>query len=133
MLLLLSCSPAYAEWVATGSTEEATIYVDEETIRHKGYVEDTPTRRLEGDVVTWWELYDYKIIQVGAGLSYFSSKVQHEYDCTGERLRWLAHSWFSGHMGRGTVVYSSTGEGKWVPVEPGSLGQALWKVACVKQ
>lgn len=122
-LLLLSSGPAYAEWELLGGNDDIgpTMYVDTDSIRHKE------------DVVKWWELYDYKTIQTGDGFSYFSSKVQHEFDCAEERLRWLAHSWFSGHMGRGTVVYNSSGEGKWAPVEPGSLGHGLWKVACGKK
>jgi len=36
-------------------------------------------------------------------------------------------------MGSGDVVYSSSKEGKWQLIEPGSLGQSEWEVACDKE
>jgi len=36
-------------------------------------------------------------------------------------------------MGSGNVVYSISKEGKWQQVEPGSLGQSEWDVACDKE
>jgi len=56
-LLLLSSSPAYAEWVQVSNSDEAgkTRYVDPATIR--------PNRNL----VKMWQFYDYKTVQtVGA-------------------------------------------------------------------
>ncbi len=122
-LLVLSSGPAYAEWELLYRHDDRgeTMYVDTDTIRRKG------------DVVKWWELYDHKTVQTDAGHSYLSSKVQREYDCAEERNRTLAYTWFSGHMGSGTVVYNSSNKGKWAPVAPGSVGQALWKAACNKQ
>ena len=122
-LLLLSSGPAYAEWelLLNDTGVGGTIYVDTDTIRHKG------------DVVKWWELADYMTVQTGAGFSYLSSKGQHEYDCAEERTRMIAFTWFSGHMGTGTTVANSEHEFNWQPVAPHSLGQALWKLACGKK
>jgi hypothetical protein len=39
----------------------------------------------------------------------------------------------SGNMGKGTVVWSSSGPSKWEAVEPGSIGQVLMKIACQKE
>jgi surface-adhesin protein E len=36
-------------------------------------------------------------------------------------------------MGSGNLVDRSSGKGKWLPVSPGSLDQALWKFACGKK
>lgn len=36
ILLLLSSSPAYAEWVKVGEDDSYTAYIDRDTIRHKG-------------------------------------------------------------------------------------------------
>jgi hypothetical protein len=49
-LLVLSSGPAYAEWelLLNDTGVGGTVYVDTDTIRHKGLVEDPPTRRLEG-------------------------------------------------------------------------------------
>ena len=123
-LLILSSAPAYAEWAAVGSSENGggvTVYADRDTIRRKG------------DLVKMWYLSDFKTIQTVAGNSYLSSKLQDEYDCTEERHRLLTYTDFSGNMGSGTVGYSNSPENKWEPVQPKSIGQTLWEVACNKQ
>jgi hypothetical protein len=45
----------------------------------------------------------------------------------------LAFTWFFGNMGSGKVVYANSDEGKWEPVEPESIAEAMWKVACAKK
>ena len=123
-LLLLSSVSAYAEWVKGGYTESEggyTVWFDPETIRPKG------------DLVKMWVLYDYKTIQTVAGLPYISQRVQHQFDCAEERYRFLSRTWFSGYMGAGNVVFDISSESTWDPVAPGSVGQAVWKVACDKK
>ena len=121
--LLLSSGPAYAEWVSidTNNQRGRTVYTDPDTIR------------LKGDVVTMWSLHDYKTRQTIGSISYLSYKVQTEYDCAEERIRKLASTFFSGNIGSGDVVYSVSKEGKWQRLEPGSLGQSEWEVACDKE
>jgi len=97
------------------------MYVDPDTIRRKG------------DLVKMWQLYDFKTVQTVAGDSYLSSKNQSEFDCTEERSRTLAYTWFSGNMGSDKPVYSNSDEGKWSPVEPRSVCLTLWKFACGKK
>ena len=122
-LLLLSSIPAYAEWVLVSGDDEAglTVYVDPDTILRKG------------NLVKMWQLYDYKTVQAVAGDSLLSIQRQNEYDCTDERTRMLAFTWFSSNMGKGRVVYRTADEQQWEPVIPRSIDQALWKVACGKQ
>jgi hypothetical protein len=122
-LLLLSSGSAYAEWVSIGANNQRgrTVYTDPDTIH------------LKGDVMTMWSLNDYKTIQTMGSTSYLSYKVQTEYDCAEERFRTLASTFFSGNMGSGVVVYSISNESKWLLVEPGSLGQSEWEVACDKE
>ena len=124
VVLLLSSSPAYGDWVAVISSESAggfTVYVDPDTIRH------------EEDVVEMWELYDYKIRRAKEGYSFLSFKKRNEYGCAEESLRTLGVIHYSGNMGSGMAVTSNSDEGKWKRVPPGSVGEALWKVACGKQ
>jgi hypothetical protein len=122
ILLLLSSVPAHAEWVAIGTTDNATVYADPDTIRRKG------------NLVAMWQLYDYKTVQTVAGNSHLSSKLQAQYDCLEERDRRLASTWFSGNMGNGNVVFfNNSDEGKWSPVAPQTVGNVLWKVACAKK
>ena len=121
-LLVLSSGPAYAEWVLVDANNSGeTVYVDPDTIRRKG------------DLVKMWALYDFKTIQAVWDTSFFSRESQREYDCIEERTRRLALTYFSGNMGSGTVVYSDADEQKWEPVQPGSVGEALRKVACDKK
>ena len=123
-LLVLSRGPVYAEWVSVVviDHDDKTIFVDADTIRHKG------------DMVMWWELHDFKTAQTVGGSPYFSQKVQREFDCTEKLVRVLVFTEFSGNMGSGNMVYfSSPNTGKWQPIEPHSLGQTLWKVACNKK
>ena len=123
ILLLLSSRPAYVEWVAVSRNVEAgmTVYIDPDTIRRKG------------DLVKLWALYDFKTVQTGAGNPYLSFEQQSEYDCTEERMLFLASTRSSGNMGNGNVTDADSDEAKWTPVSPRSLGQSLWKVACGKK
>jgi hypothetical protein len=122
-LLLLSSAPAYAEWVQVSDTDEAgkTVYVDPATIRRNR------------NLVTMWQFYDYKTVQTVAGIGFLTVKEQWEFDCAEERSRVLALKEFSGNMGNGTVVYTNSQVGKWLPVMPGSMSQTVWKVACDKK
>ena len=120
--LVLSSGPAYAEWVQVSATDAGmTVYADPDNIRRKG------------ELVKMWSLYDFKTVQYVLGVAFLSSKGQIEYDCAEERLRGLAVAEFSGNMGKGTEVYTDSSEGKWVPVAPGGVDQALWTVACSKK
>jgi hypothetical protein len=122
-LLVLGSGPVYAGWVLTSGDDEAglTVYVDPDSIRRKG------------NLVKMWQLYDYKTVQTVAGDSLLSIKRYNEFDCTEERTRMLAYTWFSGNMATGKVVYSTPDEQQWEPVVPRTINQTLWKVACSKQ
>jgi hypothetical protein len=121
-LLVLSSAPAYAEFVkALNNQTDPTLYVDSDTIRRNG------------TVVRWWELLDYTTVQTVAGISFLSMTVQREYDCAGEQIRVLAMTDFSGNMANGKVVFSDFTPSNWVPVQPESMGQTLWKAACGKE
>jgi hypothetical protein len=122
-LLVLSSSPACAEWVKVSNSDEAgkTVYVDPATIRRNS------------NLVTMWQFYDYETVQTVGGIRFLTAKEQWEFDCAEERSRVLALKEFSGNMGSGTVVYTNSQVGNWVSVMPGSMGQAVWKVACGKK
>lgn len=123
MLLVLSSGPVYAAWVLTSGDDAAglAVYVDPATIRRNG------------SLAKMWQLYDYKTVQTVAGDSLLSMKRFNEYDCTEARTRTLGYTWFSGHMGAGNVVYSTTEVQQWEQVALRSINQALWKAACSKK
>lgn len=108
-LMLLSSSPAYAEWVKVGEDDSYsyTAYIDLDTIRHKG------------NLVKVWRLFDHTTIQTVAGKSYLSSKAQTEYDCAKKQSRILVVYGYSGQMGSSTLVGYDTDPTKWRPVMPG--------------
>jgi len=122
-VLVLSSGPVYAEWVLTSGDDETglKVYVDPDSIRRKG------------NFAKMWQLYDYKTVQTVAGDSLLSIKRYNEFDCTEERTRMLAYTWFSGNMATGKVVYSTPDEQQWEPVVPRTINRTLWKVACDKK
>ena len=131
-LLVLSSEPAYAEWVAVENDYLLpglqTVYVDPDTIRR------------EGNLVTMWQLIDFKLMQGNAGMGILgvghrvlSTKTHKQFDCAEKRFRVLAVTDFSGNMGTGIPAGAYIDGGNWVPVEPKSINQALWEVACGKE
>ena len=124
--LFLSSVPAYAEWVAVEKNYLLpgiqTVYVDPNTIRR------------DGNLVTMWQLIDFKTMQGGRSPSRFSStKIQKQFDCAEARTRLLRVTDFWGNMGTGEPADALVEKGNWVRVEPDSMDHALWEVACGKE
>ena len=65
-----------------------------------------------------------------AGLGLFSTVVLREYDCGERRVRLLSSIDFSGAMGTGEVVDSSTRAGRWESIVAGGVDEAYWIIAC---
>jgi hypothetical protein len=132
-LLVLSSVPAYAEWMAVEKDYLLpglqTVYVDPDTIRR------------EGNLVTMWQLIDFTWMQGNAGLGrlgfgphrFLSTKTHKQFDCAETRLRLLAFTEFSGRMGTGILADGYVDKDNWISVEPDSINQALWEVACGKE
>ena len=118
VVLLLLSTPAWAEWTLVGGSDTSDIYADLATIRKRG------------NMVKMWSLYDLKTARPFAGTPYLSSKDQDEYDCEGQRTRFLSFSVHSANMGGGRTIYSDADPGKWTPLPLGSVVEALWKIAC---
>jgi hypothetical protein len=115
----------YAEWVAVEknylSPGLQTVYFDPDTIRR------------EGQLVTIWQLTDYKSMQGNPKGTprFLSTRTQKEFDCAGKRLRFLAFTEFSRPMGTGWASNGYVDTDTWLPIEPESINQALWELACV--
>ncbi len=124
-LLVLSHGPVYAAWVAVENNYlpgKQTVYVDPDTIRR------------EGNLVTMVILIDWYWMQGNRSPSrFYSTKIKKQFDCADKRLRRLAFTDFYGRMGTGIPSAAYESEGNWYPVEPESLNQPLWEVACNKQ
>ena len=101
-----------------------------------GSYADPATIRRTGSMVKMRSLLDFKTPHTDrsfGGKPYLSQKDQREYDCKNERYRLLYFSLRSGQMDAGNTVHSDPDPGKWSPVVPGSIGEALWKFACGKK
>jgi hypothetical protein len=110
-----------AEWTPIVQTEMSTHYVDFSTIRKAG------------NKVKIWGMTDFKTMQVIVDLGFLSNKYQVEYDCQNETDTALASLFFSGNMGSGQVVGTSSKRSDPMPVSPRSIGELFWKIACGKQ
>ena len=124
LMLLVTAGAAIAEWTSVGESVSSIHYVDRATIRRNG------------NLVKMWDLMDFKTVQTVqtvTGESFLSIKSQNEYDCKEERKRILAFTWFSGQMGSEKFVYSNSDPGRWEPIQPGSIGEIQWNIACGKK
>jgi len=121
-LLAVASSGAIAEWVEVGRTDTSTFYADPATIRRVG------------NMVKMWHLNDFGAAEVvEKSAPAMSGKVQSEYDCREVRWRTLLLTLHSGNMGRGEIVHSATGSGKWSKILPSTGGQMLWNSACAQR
>jgi len=123
MLLSVVSSSAFAECMVLGvSNETKTNYVNPAT------VQSADSR------VKMWSLSDFKSIQVIAGQSFLSSKEQYEYDCDQRRARLLYFVNYSGNMGAGAVMLSSTVPApNWDPIPPDTVLDQMWEFASGKK
>ena len=126
-LLFLSTVPAYAEWLAIEKDYlvpgRQNVYVDPDSMRR------------EGNLVTMWQLIDYTWMQGNprGPTRFLSTKTHKQFDCTEKRLRLLAFTEFSRHMGTGIAAHGYVDKDNWLPVEADSISHALWEVACGKE
>jgi len=125
-LLFLSTVPVYAEWVAVEKDYLLpglqTVYVDPDTIRR------------ERNLVTMWQLIDFKWMQGNRSPGRFlSTKTHKKFDCAETRLRLLAFTEFSRRMATGIPADGYVDKDNWQQVEPESINHALWEVACGKE
>jgi len=123
MLLAVVNSSAIAEWVKVGDNdaETATVYIDPATIRK------------DGSKAKMWRLFDFKRAEASFGDPYRSMMSEADYDCNEKQQRILTVSLRSGNMGEGELVFSTSDPDKWLPVQPESVSETLWQIACGKR
>ena len=101
-----------------------------QTIDINRYIENA---KKNGDKLKMWKIYDYKTTQEASGYKFISAKFQDEYDCKEGQIRFLVNTTFSGNMSVGEAIFTNADAGKWRPVMPGSIDEAMWKFACRKK
>jgi hypothetical protein len=120
LALALFSGAAAADWTGVGRANEIySAYADRDSIRRTG------------DLATMHGLYDFRrqdFTPEGRGL--YSTAVLREYDCAGRRVRLLSSIDFSGRMGEGAAVSTSSRPGRWEAVLEGGIDVAFLRVAC---
>ena len=112
-----------AEWIKIGESNNKGGYT--------AYADLTSIRKASNKV-KMWVLFDYKIEQKTSGIVFLSEKIRREYDCEVEQMRILAFSLFSWNMEKGDLVRSYSQPQKWEKIQPESMNETEWKVACSK-
>jgi|ERR1035437_932440 hypothetical protein len=121
MILAIVSSNAAAEWVGVSYSGNFTVYADPTTIRRAG------------NMVKMSILVDLKKAEYHGLMPFMSMIGKDEFDCKEDQSRRLASSLYSGKMGEGAVVSSSSDPINWEPVPPRTSVEALWKFACGKR
>jgi hypothetical protein len=122
MLIFMSTS-VMAEWTALKWSHEdggLTLYVDYTTVRKKD------------NIVKMLSLVDFEVTEKGE-IDLFSSRAQNEYDCKEKKIRQLFYALYSDSMGKGKMEHANSEHLNWLPVQPGSMEEAMWEVACDKK
>jgi hypothetical protein len=88
-----------------------------------------------GNKVTMWDMLNFNTARDTGGTKLLSAKKRQEYDCVESKTRILGFIMFSGNMGSGTVVGSTSSYSEWfprdwVPVEANSTNAELLIFAC---
>lgn len=124
LVFVLISSGAAAEWVRVSGNNNIGVYADPASLSKKGHL------------ATMIDLLNFSSAQTersSGRLPYRSQKETREYDCTNERYRLMRFSLRADFMFGGALVRSNAADGEWNPVQPASLGEALWKFACGKK
>lgn len=118
ILLVIVSGGARADWFEFGHNENFTGYIDSASLRRAG------------NLVRVSSMIDYKMANTNAGEKYASVKAQHEFDCGEGQVRKLFTSLHSGNMGKGEIVSYSYKIENYEPIQPFSILEAIWKIAC---
>ena len=128
LMLVAACSrPVPTEWIMvkdiSPTSDGFVTYAAPSTIRKTG------------TTVTMLSMIDFTVIPGAASdRPHFSWIDEWEYDCQGKSLKPLRFREYSGKMGTGENVFSiSTPASLGIALNPGSVSETLWKMACGKE
>jgi hypothetical protein len=110
-------APAWAEWVTAGETDTSTYYIDPATIRK------------DGDLRRVWQVTDLKKRGPTGNMS---SRFLSEFDCKGERYRFLNFSTHSNPKATGKTLETSDAADNWKAVPPDTVAWDVLKAVCAK-
>jgi len=117
-LLILTASPAWADWELLGNAQGDEVYIDMTTLRI-----DNSLRRV-------WTLTNLK---KKGSQGEMSVRVLREIDCKNERTRSLAMTGFTGAMSDGEMLPTYRGDNDpWDYIAPRTVAHAIYLRACRK-
>ncbi len=113
----LSGASARAEWVeiASNATVNRTLYID------------PASKKKSRKFITIWAMYDDAKPLLINNKPSLSSIHEYQVDCNNQTQQSLRRTFYEGPKGTGPQVGSSI-EPDWVPIDPGTVAQALYKV-----
>jgi hypothetical protein len=115
--LLIVSGSAFADWIKLSDNDDATVYIDLTTLRK------------DGNLRTIWQLHDE--VKPGSDGT-LSSRIQWEYDCSGERVRMISATGHSGPKATGKKLYTVYKTTEWRDIAPETMGQNGLKAVCAK-
>jgi hypothetical protein len=121
-LMTLFSTSALAEWTLVDSNNDYDTHVNLSTIRRIG------------NKAKVWSLTDYKTIQKEIDRPpYLSSSIHRGFDCEAETHSFLYRTDYSDNMGGGKVTSNLVMGHIDYPIQPDSISEAFWKIACGKK
>jgi hypothetical protein len=122
LALLLGAPAASAEWIKMGGNDLVDAYMDLALLEKKG------------EYVLSWRLFDHRSPQKNSsGKTFSSATTLVATKCSDRTEAMLSFVQYTGAMGKGSVVASREiprPEWQITKIAPGSIGEALNKVAC---
>lgn len=121
LTFILFSTPALAEWTQIGESDDEggyTVYAD------------LTSAQKAGGRVRMWVLFDYNTEQKASGTNFLSKKIRRNYNCKEAGIRTLTFSLYSWNMEKGDLLRSYNQPQRWERVQPDSMDEIEWKVAC---
>ena len=117
-MLIIYSANTVAKWTAMAQSYDYIQYVNLATIRKSG------------DIVSIWQLLDFKTMQNLNGQYYLSIELLQEVNCKARLTRSIRALLFYGQFAQGAMVKKLDMPNPWEEIQLESGGETLWKLAC---
>lgn len=117
LLLMVATMPVWAAYASVHSDDEATTYVDLESMKSIGAI-----RRA-------WQITDLKKPDKSGNRSY---RALVEFDCKERRARALQEDYFLGQGNQGTRTGGMTSPGSWTYIAPLTVSDLVLTYVCTR-
>lgn len=122
IILTFTTLNVYAEWIFVVENPSGQTYVLSDSIKQ------------EGDIVTYWEIIDFKSIKKAGNYQYRSVILKNEVNCNTEQINKLSLAAYTDNMGQGTVIHNTEYKQKdFKLIIPTSTEYVTYKFVCNKK